>query len=80
MHRIRVGRHVALETICCWLNDHVGTTCSKEPFRAKGPGWSYMYSHPMRMPDGSVLPSAHVIQFEDHVDADLITQFALTFS
>ena len=77
---VNISTHTPSHVILSWLCAHVGQATVKHVFSACGDGWTWYFASGMTLPDGAVIPRRYRIEFEDDVDEDLITQFALTFS
>jgi hypothetical protein len=77
---IQISTHTTSREILSWLCAHVGEATVKNVFSACGPGWTWYYATGMILTDGRSITRMQSIVFEDDVDADLIAQFALTFS
>lgn len=77
---IEISTHTPSHVILSWLCAHVGQATVKHVFSACGEGWKWHFASGMTLPDGAVITRRHRVVFDDHVDQDLITQFALTFS
>ncbi len=76
---ILISNHTASHVILSWLCDRVSRATLTHALCAHGPGWRMHYVGVHMMGQGSVIPRKYKIIFDDHVDTDLITQFALTF-
>ncbi len=76
---VQISTHMDSLDILNWLHAHVGAITAQGMFSAYGSGWLWHYATGVRLSDGSPITRMHRIEFEDDVDADLITQFALTF-
>lgn len=72
---VQISPHTPDHLIMTWLCAHVGEVTSNTMFNARGQGWTWHYAL-----IGQVIIRMHRIEFEHDVDADVVTQFALTFS
>ncbi len=77
---IEISNPTTLHAILSWLCDHVGQVTSQHVFVTQGHGWRLHHAGGVTVKHRIVSTRNHRIMFEDHVDPDVITQFALTFS
>jgi hypothetical protein len=77
---VQIPTHTSNHHILTWLCDHVGQVRIQHVYSACGAGWTWHYATGVRLSDQTPITVMHRIEFEDHVHADLIMQFVLTFS
>lgn len=88
---VKIPPHVDSPEILGWLRNHVGECdpehehdllCGRDPvMEYKGRGWRYDLIPQMWWSNGDVaVERAHMVTFDSHVSADVITQFTLTWT